>query len=54
MRRGELATGILYIEPDKEDFLEALNLIEMPLATLPDSRVRPAKAVLDSLMDALR
>ena len=52
--RGEFATGILYIEPDKEDFLEALNLVEEPLATLPDSRVRPPKAVLDSLMDALR
>jgi 2-oxoglutarate ferredoxin oxidoreductase subunit beta len=52
--RGEFATGILYIEPDKEDFIEALNLIDEPLATLPDARVRPPKAVLDKLMDALR
>jgi 2-oxoglutarate ferredoxin oxidoreductase subunit beta len=53
-RRGEFATGILYIEPDKEDFLTALNLVDEPLATLPESRIRPPKAVLDSLMDALR
>ncbi len=52
--RGEFATGILYIEPDKEDFIEALNLIDEPLATLPDARVRPPKDVLDKLMDALR
>jgi 2-oxoglutarate ferredoxin oxidoreductase subunit beta len=53
-RRGELATGILYIEPDKEDFLASLNLIDEPLASLPDARTRPPKAVLDKLMDALR
>jgi 2-oxoglutarate ferredoxin oxidoreductase subunit beta len=53
-RRGEFATGILYIAPDKEDFLAALNLVDEPLATMPEHRVRPPKAVLDSLMDALR
>jgi 2-oxoglutarate ferredoxin oxidoreductase subunit beta len=53
-RRGEFATGILYIESDKEDFLTALNLVEQPLATLPDSVTRPPKAALDQLMDALR
>jgi 2-oxoglutarate ferredoxin oxidoreductase subunit beta len=52
--RGELATGIIYIEPDKEDFLASLNLVDEPLALLPDSRTRPPKAVLDKLMDALR
>jgi 2-oxoglutarate ferredoxin oxidoreductase subunit beta len=53
-RRGEFATGVLYIEPDKEDFLAALNLVDEPLATMPEQRVRPPKAVLDRLMDALR
>src|SRR4249920_584025 len=27
-RRGEFATGVLYIEPDKEDFLDTLNLVD--------------------------
>ena len=27
-RRGEFATGILYIEPDKDDFIDTLNLVE--------------------------
>jgi 2-oxoglutarate ferredoxin oxidoreductase subunit beta len=54
IRRGEFATGIIYIEPDKEDFLQVLNLVDEPLTSLPDSRTRPPKAVLDQLMDQLR
>ena len=52
--RGEFATGILYVEPDKEDFLTMLNIVDEPLATLPLNRVRPGKAVLDEVMDSLR
>jgi len=54
LRRGEFATGIIYIEPDKEDFLQVLNLVDEPLMSLPESRTRPSKAVLDQLMDQLR
>lgn len=53
-RRGEFATGILYIEPDKEDFVDLLNLVDEPLAFLPAERIRPPKAVLDQIMDGLR
>jgi 2-oxoglutarate ferredoxin oxidoreductase subunit beta len=53
-RRGELATGVLYIEPDKDDFIETLNLVDDPLAMLPLERVRPPKAVLDEIMESLR
>src|SRR6188768_2123158 len=31
-RRGEFATGIIYIEPDKDDFITSLNMVEEPLA----------------------
>ncbi len=54
MRRGEFATGVIYIEPDKDDFVETLNLVEEPLASLPVERTRPPKAVLDELMESLR
>jgi 2-oxoglutarate ferredoxin oxidoreductase subunit beta len=54
LRRGEFATGVIYIEPDKEDFLRVLNLVDEPLVSLPQSRTRPSKAVLDQLMDQLR
>jgi 2-oxoglutarate ferredoxin oxidoreductase subunit beta len=53
-RRGEFATGILYIEPDKDDFVDILNLTDEPLAFLPAERTRPPKAVLDQIMDGLR
>ena len=41
-RRGEFATGVLYIEPDKDDFIDTLNLVDEPLATLPLSAHAPA------------
>jgi len=53
-RRGEFATGILYIEPDKDDFIDSLNLVETPLAFLTQEQVRPPKSVLDELMESLR
>jgi 2-oxoglutarate ferredoxin oxidoreductase subunit beta len=52
--RGEFATGVLYIQPDKEDFVDSLNLVDEPLAFLPTERTRPSKAVLDELMEGLR
>ncbi|HWP98886.1 MAG TPA: 2-oxoacid:ferredoxin oxidoreductase subunit beta [Vicinamibacterales bacterium] len=53
-RRGEFATGILYIEPDRDDFIELMNLVDEPLATLPLEKVRPPKAALDEIMESLR
>ena len=53
-RRGEFATGIIYIEPDKDDFIDTLNLVEAPLAMLPQDKVRPGPAVLDEIMESLR
>jgi 2-oxoglutarate ferredoxin oxidoreductase subunit beta len=52
--RGEFATGVLYVEPDQEDFVAALNLVDEPLALLPTERVRPPRAALDEIMEALR
>ena len=49
--RGEFATGVLYVEPDKDDFITMLNLVESPLATLPLEMVRPGQDVLDEVME---
>ena len=49
-RRGEFATGVIYIEPDRDDFLEQLNVVDEPLATLPESVTKPPKSALDALM----
>ena len=52
--RGEFATGLIYVEPKKADFIDVLNMVDEPLATLPEARVRPSKAVLSQLMEAAR
>ena len=52
--RGEFATGILYIESDKPDFLSLLNVVDEPLATLPLERVRPGREALEEIMEGLR
>ena len=53
-RRGEFATGILYLEPDKDPFPAPLALAAEPLASLPLERVRPGREALDEIMESLR
>lgn len=53
-RRGEFATGVIYVEPDRDDFLTMLNLVDEPLAQLPQARTRPPKAALAEIMESLR
>ena len=53
-QRGEVLTGIFYIDTQKPSFTDLLNLVEEPLATLPESRVRPPKSVLDDVMQRMR
>jgi 2-oxoglutarate ferredoxin oxidoreductase subunit beta len=51
--KDEVLTGIFYVDTKKPSFTEMLNLVEEPLGTLPDERVRPVKAVLDEVMQRL-
>src|SRR2546423_507771 len=53
-RRGEFATGLSYIEPDRDDFLTLLNVVDEPLATLPLERIRPGREALEEIMEGLR
>ena len=52
--KEEVLTGLLYVNTGSPTFIELLNLVEEPLATLPESRIRPSKAVLDEVMEELR
>jgi 2-oxoglutarate ferredoxin oxidoreductase subunit beta len=52
--KGEVLTGVLYLNTAKPTFLELLELAEEPLATLPEARVRPSRTVLNQVMDELR
>jgi 2-oxoglutarate ferredoxin oxidoreductase subunit beta len=53
-RRGEYATGILYLEPDKPDFIDLLGLVDEPLAMLDQSRTRPGPKALEEIMESFR
>jgi 2-oxoglutarate ferredoxin oxidoreductase subunit beta len=53
-KRGELLTGIFYVNPESKDFVELLNLVDEPLNNLPTARVRPGRHVLDELMEELK
>jgi 2-oxoglutarate ferredoxin oxidoreductase subunit beta len=50
----ELLTGLIYVEPEKRDFLSLLNLPEQPLATYRDEKVRPGRDALQQIMEELK
>ena len=52
--RGEMLTGVLYVNTQAPTFLDMLNITERPLATLPVEAVRPGPEVLDQVMQELR
>ena len=52
--KREVVTGLFYVNTERESFIDLLNLVEEPLATLPEWRVRPPKSALDEVMEELR
>ena len=53
-KKGEVLTGVLYVNTQKPTFMELLNLCDDPVATLPEFKVRPPQAVLEHVMEELR
>jgi len=52
--KNEIVTGLFYVNTERANFLDLLNIVDEPLATLPESRVRPPKQVLDEIMEELK
>ena len=52
--KDEVLTGVLYVNPEGKDFLQLLDTVPEPLATLPQERIRPSQAALDEIMEELR
>jgi len=52
--KGEVLTGVFYLDTEKPDFTEQIGMVDEPLATLPESRIRPPKSVLDEVMAELQ
>src|ERR1700753_2564811 len=49
----EVLTGVFYIDTQKPSFTELLNLVDEPLGTLAEARVRPGREKLESAMQEL-
>jgi 2-oxoglutarate ferredoxin oxidoreductase subunit beta len=52
--KGEVLTGLFYVNTKAPDFLDLLNMVDQPLATLPESLTRPGREVLEAAMEDLR
>jgi 2-oxoglutarate ferredoxin oxidoreductase subunit beta len=53
-RGGEVLTGVLFVDAKAPSFVETMDVCEEPLATLPEERVRPPRAVLEEIVASLR
>jgi 2-oxoglutarate ferredoxin oxidoreductase subunit beta len=53
-KKGEVLTGVLYLDTTKPTFIDLLNMTDQQVATLPQSKVRPSRAALDEAMEELR
>ena len=52
--KGEMLTGVFYVNPKAPTFIDMLNMTDQPLATLPENVVRPSRAALEQAMEELR
>jgi 2-oxoglutarate ferredoxin oxidoreductase subunit beta len=51
--RGEFPTGLIYVEPNRPDFIALLNLVDQPLSELPAEKTRPPREALEAINRAL-
>ncbi|MGE5646425.1 MAG: 2-oxoacid:ferredoxin oxidoreductase subunit beta [Acidobacteriota bacterium] len=53
-KKGQVVTGILYLDSSRKHFMDLLNVVDEPLGTLPESKTRPPREALDQIMEELR
>ncbi len=53
-KAGQVVTGILYLDSSRKHFIDQMNVIDEPLATLPLERTRPPREALEQIMEELR
>ena len=52
--KGEILTGVFYIDTKKPTFIDQLGVVDEPLSRLPESLTRPPKSALEGLMANLQ
>jgi hypothetical protein len=50
---GGVVTGLFSVDPKRPNFIDPLNVMDEPPATLLESKVRPPNEVLDQVMQML-
>ena len=53
-QRGEIATGLLFLDESSRDMHDLLRTTEPPLVDIPFDRLCPGSAALDALMARYR
>ncbi len=48
--KGEFITGLLYINPDRPDYVQTMNMVETPLSQIDLPALRPGPDVLEAIM----
>ncbi len=48
--RGEFLTGLIYLSPERPNYVDMQNMTETPLARLDDPSLRPSRETLASIM----
>jgi 2-oxoglutarate ferredoxin oxidoreductase subunit beta len=52
--KGEVLTGLFYVNTKSPSFLDMLNMVDQPLASLSESMTRPGREALEAAMEELR
>ena len=52
--RGQVVTGLLYVDPDSSDLHDALETVDTPLNELPDAALTPGSKALEAINAGLR
>ena len=52
--KGEVLTGVFYVDTQKPNFVDLLHMTDTPLAHMQQEALRPPKRVLDEVMESLR
>jgi len=48
--KSEFLTGLIYVAPQRTDFVSAQKMSETPLTLLPDNALRPSRETLETIM----
>src|SRR5262249_13401562 len=51
--RNEFLTGLIYVAPDRPDFVSMQEMTDTPLAHLPDELLRPSRETLNKIMETI-